>query len=136
MAGQCEVALPGPMRITFSYAVPDRLDELAVPGARVVVPFGKRTVVGVVLERSIRRSEIPTLKDVSEVLDPLPALPARLIELGRWVAIYYLAPVGETFRVMLPPAVEVHVARQWQITEKGRARRSEQTRGKRGQWIE
>jgi primosomal protein N' (replication factor Y) len=113
------------MRLTFSYAVPDRLDELAVPGARVVVPFGKRTVVGVVLGRSSHRPEIPQLKDISEVLDPLPALPARLIELGRWVANYYLAPVGETFRVLLPPAVEVRVARQWQITEQGRVRRSE-----------
>ena len=123
MAGQCEVALPGPMRTAFSYAVPERLDELAVPGARVVVPFHNRAVIGLVLERSSRRSETHTLKDVSEVLDPLPALPAHLVELGRWVANYYLAPAGETFRVMLPPAVEVRVSRQWRITEPGRIRR-------------
>jgi primosomal protein N' (replication factor Y) len=124
MTAQCEVALPGPMRTAFSYAVPEPLDELAVPGARVVVPFGNRTVVGVILERHTRRSETLTLKNVSEVLDPLPALPPHLVELGRWVADYYLAPVGETFRVMLPPAVEVHVARQWRITESGRNRRN------------
>ena len=119
MTAQCEVALPGPMRTAFSYAVPEPLDELAVPGARVVVPFGNRTVVGVILERHSRRSETLTLKNVSQVLDPLPALPPHLVELGRWIADYYLAPVGETFRVMLPPAVEVHVARQWRITEAG-----------------
>ncbi len=124
MAGQCEVALPGPMRTVFSYAVPERLDELAVPGARVVVPFRNRAVVGVILERGARRPGIPTLKDVSEVLDPLPALPARLVELGRWVANYYLSPAGETFRVMLPPAIEVRVSRQWRITDAGRIRRS------------
>ena len=107
------------MRTAFSYAVPEPLDELAVPGARVVVPFGNRTVVGVILERHSRRSETLTLKNVSQVLDPLPALPPHLVELGRWIADYYLAPVGETFRVMLPPAVEVHVARQWRITEAG-----------------
>ena len=123
MAGQCEVALPGPMRTAFSYAVPERLDELAVPGARVVVPFRNRAVVGVVLDRSALRSEIPNLKDVSEVLDPLPALPAALVELGRWVAGYYLAPAGETFRGMLPPAIEVRVSRRWRITEAGRIRR-------------
>ncbi|HEY4581034.1 MAG TPA: hypothetical protein VIG89_08360 [Candidatus Acidoferrales bacterium] len=123
MAGQCEVVLPGPMRNAFSYAVPVRLDELVVPGARVVVPFRNRAVIGLVLERSARRSEIRTLKDVSEVLDPLPALPAHLVELGRWVANYYLAPAGETFRVMLPPAIEVRVSRQWRITEPGRIRR-------------
>ena len=46
----------------------------------------------------------------------MPALPEHILELGRWVAGYYLAPVGETFRAMLPPAVELRVAREWQIT--------------------
>ena len=124
MSGQCEVALPGPMRTAFSYAVPEALDELAVPGARVVVPFGNRTVVGVIIERHSHRSEALALKNINEVLDSLPALPAPLVELGRWVANYYLAPIGETFRVMLPPPVDVRVARQWRITEAGRHRRS------------
>ncbi len=123
MSGQCEVAVPGPMRSAFSYAVPDALEELAVPGARVVVPLGNRTVIGVIIERHSRRSETLALKNIAEVLDPLPALPAPLVELGRWVASYYLAPVGETFRVMLPPPIDVRVARQWRITEAGRARR-------------
>jgi primosomal protein N' (replication factor Y) len=62
---------------------------------------------------------------VAEVLDPLPALPERVVALGRWVAGYYLAPVGETFRAMLPPAVELRVAREWTLTESGRARLEE-----------
>jgi primosomal protein N' (replication factor Y) (superfamily II helicase) len=123
MSGQCEVALPGPMRTAFSYAVPEALDELAVPGARVVVPLGNRTVVGVIVERSSRRSETLKLKNIGQVLDPVAALPAPLMELGRWVANYYFAPVGETFRMMLPPPVDVRVARQWRITETGRNRR-------------
>jgi primosomal protein N' (replication factor Y) (superfamily II helicase) len=124
MSGQYEVAVPGPMRTAFSYAVPDSLDELAVPGARVVVPLGNRAVVGVIVERSPRRSETLALKNIKEVLDPLPALPAPLVELGRWLANYYFAPVGETFRMMLPPPVEVRVARQWRITDAGRSRRT------------
>jgi primosomal protein N' (replication factor Y) (superfamily II helicase) len=129
MAGYCEVALPVPLRTTFTYGVPDALDDLVVPGARVVVPFRNRAIVGVVLERL---SKPPTLssqpasakrvfKDVAEVLDPMAALPEHVLELGRWVARYYLAPVGETFRAMLPPAVELRVAREWQITCLGRA---------------
>ena len=51
MAGYCEVALPVPLRRTFTYAVPDALDDMLVPGARVVVPFRNRAMVGVVLER-------------------------------------------------------------------------------------
>ena len=120
MAGYCEVALPVPLRMAFTYAVPDAIDELVVPGARVVVPFRNRAMVGVVLERTTRRPAATPLKEIAEVLDPLPALPAHVIELGRWVASYYLAPVGETFRAMLPPIVELRVAREWQITDVGR----------------
>ena len=121
MSGYCEVALPVPLRMAFTYAVPDAIDELVVPGARVVVPFRSRAMVGVVLERTTRRPTTTTpLKEIAEVLDPLPALPAHVIELGRWVASYYLAPVGETFRAMLPPMVELRVAREWQITDAGR----------------
>ena len=120
MSGYCEVALPVPLRKTFTYAVPDAIDELVVPGARVVVPFRNRAMVGVVLERTARRSTTTQLKEIAEVLDPLPALPPRVIELGRWVSGYYLAPVGETFRSMLPPMIERRVAREWQITDAGR----------------
>ncbi len=66
-----------------------------------------------------------SVRDVAEVLDPLPALPEHILELGRWLAGYYLAPVGETFRAMLPPAVELRVAREWTLTESGRARLEE-----------
>ncbi len=129
MAGYCEVALPIPLRTTFTYGVPDALDDLVVPGARVVVPFRSRAMVGVVLERlskppalsSERASDKRVLRDVAEVLDPMAALPQHVVELGRWLAGYYLAPVGETFRAMLPPAVELRVAREWQITCLGRA---------------
>ena len=111
------------MRMAFSYAVPEEFDELAVPGARVVVPFGNRTVVGVIVERSQRRSDAIPLKNIRQVLDALPALPAPLVALGRWVANYYLAPLGEAFRMMLPPPIEIRVARQWRITDAGRDRR-------------
>jgi primosomal protein N' (replication factor Y) len=125
MAGSCEVALPVPLRTTFTYSVPDALDELVVSGARVVVPFRNRSMVGVVLEQTNHAAGDIRLKPVSEVLDPLPALPARLVELGRWVADYYLAPIGDTFRTLLPPAVELRLAREWQINEAGRERLQE-----------
>ncbi len=88
-----------------------------MPGTRVVVPFRNRTLIGVALERSSGgRPETPPLKDIAEVLDPVPALPPRLVELGRWVASYYLAPPGETFRAMLPPAVKARGPRTQKIT--------------------
>jgi primosomal protein N' len=50
MAGRCEVALPVPLRTTFTDGVPDALDELVAVGARVVVPFRNRAMVGVVVK--------------------------------------------------------------------------------------
>jgi len=131
MAGLCEVALPVPLRKTFTYRVPDALDELVVLGARVVVPFRNRAMIGVVLRVCERGAGTPPgtaafeLKDVAEIVDALPALPQALLELGRWVAEYYLAPVGDTFRVVLPPAVEMRVSQEWQINDAGRARLQE-----------
>ncbi len=131
MAGLCEVALPVPLRTTFTYRVPDALDELVVPGARVVVPFRNRAMIGVVLKMCAPSAGTAPgaaafeLKDIAEIVDALPALPQGLLELGRWVAEYYLAPVGDTFRMMLPPAVEMRVSREWRINEAGRARLQE-----------
>src|SRR5579862_7298183 len=121
MLGYCEVALPVPLRTTFTYGVPEELDDLVVPGARVLVPFRHRALVGVVLGRAATPPADTRIKNVAEVLDPLPALPPALVELGRWIANYYLAPPGEAFRSMLPPAVELRVARAWEITETGAA---------------
>ena len=120
MAAYCEVALPVPLRSTFSYSVPAPLAEIVLPGSRVVVPFRNRALVGVALELTDRRPEADHVKEVVEVLDPIPALPPRLVELGRWVAGYYLAPPGEVFRAMLPPAVELRHERELILTPAGR----------------
>ena len=124
MVHTCEVALPLPLRTTFTYQVPDALDDSTMTGVRVVVPFRNRAMLGVVLGRS-NSANGASLKNVTEVLDSVPALTPCLVELGRWISNYYLAPIGETFRVMLPPAVEVQFEREWQISEAGQARLQE-----------
>jgi primosomal protein N' (replication factor Y) len=116
----CEVALPLPLRSTYTYAVPAALEADIVAGCRVVVPVRRRAMVGVVLERHDRAPAAKEIREVVEVLDPLPALPPKLIELGRWISSYYLAPPGEVFRAMLPPAVEVEAERLLTLTEAGR----------------
>ena len=58
-AAYCEVALPLPLRSTFTYAVPGPLAEVVVPGSRVVVPFRNRALVGVVLGLTVRRTGLP-----------------------------------------------------------------------------
>lgn len=121
MVRTCEVALALPLRTTFTYRVPDALDAGMVDGARVVVPFRNRAMLGVVLGCG-DSPDGASLKNVTEIIDPLPALSPRLIELARWISNYYLSPIGETLRAMLPPSVEVQFDREWQISEAGRAR--------------
>ena len=117
----CEVALPVPLRSTFTYAAPPALDGEPLVGRRVVVPFGRRAMIGVGLSESDRPPDIPRIKEIAEVMDSLPALPPKLIELGHWISRYYLAPVGETFRAMLPPEIELRHDREYSLTDSGRA---------------
>jgi primosomal protein N' (replication factor Y) (superfamily II helicase) len=121
MVRTCEVGLPLPLRTTFTYRIPDALDEATVTGVRVLVPFRNRAMLGVVLGRG-DNPDGAGLREISEIVDLIPALSPCLIELGRWISNYYLAPIGETFRAMLPPSVEVRFKREWQISEIGHAR--------------
>ncbi len=69
----------------------------------------------------MRAPAIARVKEISELLDPVPALPAKLIELGHWISRYYLAPIGETFRAMLPPEIELRHDREYWLADAGRA---------------
>ena len=60
---------------------------------------------------------------LSKCLIPIPALPPKSVELGRWVGGYYVAPPGEVFRAMLPPEIDLRHEREYLMTEAGRARR-------------
>jgi primosomal protein N' (replication factor Y) (superfamily II helicase) len=121
----CEVALPVPLRSTFTYAVPASFNGEELIGRRVVVPFRNRAMVGVALAVSENAPGTArgksAIKEIAELMDPLPALPPKLVELGHWISRYYLAPIGETFRAMLPPAVELRHDRQYWLTDPGRA---------------
>ena len=116
-----EVALPVPLRSAFTYAVPDSFNGEELVGRRVLVPFRNRPAVGVGLALTEQTPEVKRIKEIAELLDPLPALPPKLIELGHWISRYYLAPVGESFRAMLPPEIELQHDREYRLTDAGRA---------------
>ncbi len=116
----CNVALPVPLRTTFTYAVPDSLQGTVQPGSRVLVPFRKKAMVGVVVELVESAPQGTKIREVARVLDFVPALTVKLIELAHWIAGYYLAPIGEVFRAMLPPVTEVKTERQIILTDAGR----------------
>src|SRR6202158_2110451 len=116
----CNVALPVPLRTTFTYAVPEQLRPAVQPGVRVLVPFRQKSLLGVVVDLPERAPEKAKIREIGRVLYVIPALTPKLIELGHWIAGYYLAPIGEVFRAMLPPVTELRTERQIVLTDSGR----------------
>ena len=84
-AAYCDVAVPVPLHETFTYRIPPELRERICVGGRVVVPFGRRKLVGVVTAVSSEPRHRRALKDVKEVIDDEPVLPSVLQDLGRWM---------------------------------------------------
>lgn len=87
-------------------------------GARVIVPFGSRKLTGVIVK--LRERFEQHARDVEKLLDEAPVFDRRLMELARWIATYYSAPLGEVFRGMAPLAGEVGRRRSYRLTDAGR----------------
>ncbi len=98
-----DVAVPLPLQTTFSYRVPEGW-PMPERGARVVVPVSGRRAVGVVTARGAVLPAEVQLKDVLDVVDEAALVEPPLLDLAAWVAQHYLAPPGECFRLVLPPA--------------------------------
>jgi primosomal protein N' (replication factor Y) len=113
----CDVALAVPLDMTFTYAISPGTEP--VVGGRVLVPFRQQRMSGIVVELHDRPPQVKT-KKVLEALDLSPVLDEQLLKLGKWIADYYLAPLGEVFRTMLPLAAEFKRAIAYRITEEGR----------------
>ena len=118
MPTYCEVALPIPLDRTFTYLVSAGTDPQ--PGARVIVPFRNEKLIGVVMELHANAPVDFEAKPLETVLDEEPLLSGHLLELASWMAQYYLAPVGEVLRGMLPLAAEVRRTVYYRITNAGR----------------
>jgi primosomal protein N' len=114
----CNVALAVPLRTTFTYEVPEQLRAAVQVGVRVLVPFRQKSLVEVVVDPDGRAPEKTKIREITRVLDVIPALTPALIELGHWIAGYYLASVGEVFAI-LPPVTELRTQQQIAITRPG-----------------
>ncbi|HSY63306.1 MAG TPA: primosomal protein N' [Terriglobales bacterium] len=112
----CDVALPVPLDTAFTYRVPEGMQP--VIGGRVLVPFRQQRMSGVVIGLHDRAPKVQA-KNILSVLDPAPVLDTQLLQLGKWISDYYLAPPGEVFRTMLPLAAEFKRAIAYRITDEG-----------------
>ncbi|MBZ5509564.1 MAG: primosomal protein N' [Acidobacteriia bacterium] len=115
MAEYCDVALPVPLEANFTY----RLNgAMPVIGGRVIVPFREQRLPGIVVALHDTPPRMAA-KNVLTVLDASPVLDPELMKLGQWIADYYVAPLGEVFRTMLPLGAEFRRARGYRLTDRG-----------------
>ncbi|MGC4049467.1 MAG: primosomal protein N' [Paludibaculum sp.] len=113
-----DVSLPVPIDRPFTYRLPETLRHRVAPGCRIIVPFGPRKLTGVILRAHNDPPSVPA-KEALRLLDAEPVLEEKLLALGRWVADYYCAPLGEVLRSMAPLTGEVRRTRVWALTDKG-----------------
>lgn len=122
-----QVAVPSPLRRLFDYLPPADIATTLSPGMRVRVPFGGRSVVGILISHGAT-SLVPDakLKPIIEVLDSAPLVPPALLQLYLWAADYYQGPPGEALAAALPAllrrggALPQATETRWQLTIHGR----------------
>ena len=113
------IILPLPLDGYFTYCVPDALASRVQNGIRVTVPFGKsKTYVGIVAEYPV---DVPkpveevarqgkkkiVYKNIADVLDDAPILLPQQLRLWRWIADYYMSPIGDVYKAALPSGLKV-----------------------------
>ena len=112
------IILPLPLDGYFTYCVPDALASRVQNGMRVTVPFGKsKTYVGIVAEYPI---DVPkpveevaqqgkkkiVYKNIAEVSDDTPILLPQQLKLWKWIADYYMSPIGDVYKAALPSGLK------------------------------
>lgn len=103
MSLYAEMILPVPLARTFTYRLPDGLEEGARVGMRASVPFGKNhTYTGIIIGIVPKAPDGVEVKDVLELLDVMPILRSHQLSLWNWMADYYICPVGDVMKAALP----------------------------------
>jgi len=99
-----EVAVNSPAsRSTFCYSIPSRF--IINTGQAVLVPFGARTVQGIVVELSDQPS-VETTREITDLVTDHPMLSPLQMNLAHWISEYYLSPLFDAMALMLPPGFE------------------------------
>ena len=118
---EIDVAVPTPVHATYTYLHREALP----PGTRVLVPFGRRAMVGVALSNrnqlDSKEKRSFALKEVQEVIDRTPVYSKTMLELAVWIHTYYMHPLGEVLRAMLPASSSKVVRSDWTISDLGTA---------------
>ncbi len=107
-----DVILPLPLQDYFTYAVDDSLAASIVMGMRVLVPFGKgKTYAAMVVRIHADKPDLPDnkVREILALLDDAPVLLPSQLRLWRWIADYYMSPLGDVMNAALPAGLKAEV---------------------------
>lgn len=107
-----DVILPLPLQDYFTYAVDDSLAASIVMGMRVLVPFGKgKTYAAMVVKLHADKPDLPEnkIREILALLDDAPVLLPSQLRLWRWIADYYMSPLGDVMNAALPAGLKAEV---------------------------
>ncbi|MGK0441891.1 MAG: primosomal protein N' (replication factor Y), partial [Pseudohongiellaceae bacterium] len=125
------LALPTPLRRSFDYLPPEGLSEQAIenlePGCRIVVPFGPRQLIGILLEIS-QDTDVPAakLKSALKIFDSKAIISSDIIKLCQWASSYYQHAIGEVLSHALPVLlrkqedIPQQMQTRWRLTTEGK----------------
>ena len=97
-----QVAIPNPNNQLYSYYCTLTTSLKSLIGCRVLVPFGKRIVTGIVVEEASTSPSQEQLKNIIEILDEVPVFLPAILQLTKWISEYYFCSWGETLKAALP----------------------------------
>ncbi|MFI5237190.1 MAG: primosomal protein N' [Ignavibacteriales bacterium] len=107
-----EIVFPLPFRKAFTYLVPKELESQAKIGVRAVVPFGKRTLTGFIINKPQSVSLKEKIKLITDIIDELPIVDKDRFKFYEWLADYYLCSFGEALKLAVPYGSEVESKRK------------------------
>ncbi len=104
----------------YSYSVPDNLADKAVPGSRVIVPFGRsdRRRVGIIVGVCTDTENVEGLKAVSSVVDNTPIIGDEQLKLLLWLRDTVFCTYYEAFRTLIPPGLGVSFTQKYRLSPK------------------
>ncbi len=108
------IALNLPVDSLFTYSIPNDFLDIIKPGSRVLAPLGKRTVTGVVMDFP-ETTAFKSTKPITEVLDIEPIISSEMMEFCKWMANYYICPIGEVIFSAFPRGAMIESKILYQI---------------------
>lgn len=103
--GYAKLAIGLPIDELFTYSVPEDMRHRIKIGARALVPFGYRKMIGYVV-RFIEEPDVENIKSIASLIDTEPILDTAMLKLTQWISDYYISSLGIAIEAALPTLIK------------------------------